>query len=373
VSEQLAPQLRNYDLRAQALSSYVFIASNVILHGRKDSQFTHLDELFPPIIPLLTSHHHTLRGFTQILVYHVIQKLFSGMNASDHSHLSLEKRCFVDLKCYLENNSDCAKIFIDYMVMQNTREDLRSSMANDAAVVKNEIMHIDESQEHESTIDRCSRKELLEDFQRKITVSQIQETWLGSLLGGMYMNENYTSSSLGTKIPFSVVLSIENEDGLLDVLLRREDVASEKSSQRQQVVVVASLIDRIPNLAGLARSCEFQLIRFTFMLLFVTAEKWIPILEVPVGSLSAFLEKKKREGFAVVGLEQTANSTSLDRFKFPAKTVLVLGREKEGIPVEIIRSLDGCIEIPQLGVVRSLNVHVTGAIALWEYTRQHKF
>lgn len=52
--------------------------------------------------------------------------------------------------------------------------------------------------------------------------------------------------------------------------------------------------------------------------------------------------------------------------------VLVLGREKEGIPVDIIHILDACIEIPQLGVVRSLNVHVSGAIALWEYTRQQR-
>ncbi|KAK2356382.1 tRNA/rRNA methyltransferase (SpoU) family protein [Trifolium repens] len=53
-------------------------------------------------------------------------------------------------------------------------------------------------------------------------------------------------------------------------------------------------------------------------------------------------------------------------------SVLVLGREKEGIPVDIIHILDACVEIPQFGVVRSLNVHVSGAIALWEYTRQQR-
>jgi tRNA G18 (ribose-2'-O)-methylase SpoU len=52
--------------------------------------------------------------------------------------------------------------------------------------------------------------------------------------------------------------------------------------------------------------------------------------------------------------------------------VLVLGREKEGIPVDIIHVLDACVEIPQLGIVRSLNVHVSGAIAVWEYTRQQR-
>lgn len=52
----------------QALSSYIFIAANVILHGEK-IQSGHLDELLPPIVPLLTSHHHTLRGFTQVTLY----------------------------------------------------------------------------------------------------------------------------------------------------------------------------------------------------------------------------------------------------------------------------------------------------------------
>ena len=31
---------------------------------------------------------------------------------------------------------------------------------------------------------------------------------------------------------------------------------------------------------------------------------------------------------------------------------------------------DACVEIPQLGIIRSLNVHVSGALMVWEYTRQ---
>jgi len=44
--------------------------------------------------------------------------------------------------------------------------------------------------------------------------------------------------------------------------------------------------------------------------------------------------------------------------------------EKEGIPVDLIQLLDGCVEIPQQGIIRSLNVHVSGALLIWEYTRQ---
>ena len=46
------------------------------------------------------------------------------------------------------------------------------------------------------------------------------------------------------------------------------------------------------------------------------------------------------------------------------KVILLLGKEKEGIPQEYLGILDLCVEIPQFGVIRSLNVHVTGALCL---------
>ena len=60
----------------------------------------------------------------------------------------------------------------------------------------------------------------------------------------------------------------------------------------------------------------------------------------------------------------------LQDYAFPTKTVLLLGKEKEGIPQEYLPMLDACVEIPQFGVIRSLNVHVSGALCLWEYTKQ---
>ena len=61
----------------------------------------------------------------------------------------------------------------------------------------------------------------------------------------------------------------------------------------------------------------------------------------------------------------------MTEFQFPNRpTILLLGKEKEGIPVQYLQAVDQCVEIPQLGIIRSLNVHVTGALAIWEYTRQ---
>ncbi len=60
-----------------------------------------------------------------------------------------------------------------------------------------------------------------------------------------------------------------------------------------------------------------------------------------------------------------------DVFRFPPKTALLLGREREGIPQHLLELLDSAVEIPQAGIIRSLNVHVAGALAMGEFMRQH--
>ncbi|KAF3772821.1 putative methyltransferase [Nymphaea thermarum] len=247
---------------------------------------------------------------------------------------------------------------------QDARGDLRMSMANDEMTLKNEDLAVQQSDQTLSTPGHPKDKTF--NFQKKVTLEKV--------IG--FPNSLADEYSL-------VYVEIEEEDHLYTMMLLGRNTDLLKDG-RQELIVIASLLDRIPNLAGLARTCEvFKAAALAiadksvmqdkqFQLISVTAEKWVPVLEVPICSIKPFLEKKKRDGFCLVGLEQTANSVPLDQYSFPRKTVLVLGREKEGIPVDIIHILDACVEIPQLGVVRSLNVHVSGAIAIWEYTRQQR-
>ncbi|XP_065856837.1 uncharacterized protein [Euphorbia lathyris] len=414
VGEQLVPILQDYDMKPQALSSYVFIAANIILHAPKAYKSSHLDKLLPPVVPLLTSHHHSLRGFTQLLVYQVFSKCFPSLDPGASGTMPLEKRCFEDLRSYLGENPDCkrlrasmegyldaydpiisstpAGIFVNRVeelefecvptslleellnFLNNVREELRRSMAKDDVIIKNESLKIDEDCNSRIILpDAEPHKETSFDFQKKVTPAKHEEKGDGS------------NSMFGINDTYKHLLEMEKEDNLLDQSLQ-SSILTMKSTRagRQDFILVASFLDRIPNLAGLARTCEvFKASGLAiadasilhdkqFQLISVTAEKWVPIVEVPEKSVKQFLEKKKQEGFSILGLEQTANSLPLDQYVFPKKTVLVLGREKEGIPVDIIHILDACIEIPQLGVVRSLNVHVSGAIALWEYTRQQR-
>ena len=109
----------------------------------------------------------------------------------------------------------------------------------------------------------------------------------------------------------------------------------------------------------------------------MTAEEWVDMEEVSPEQLPNYLRQLKAEGYSLVGLEQTVTSKILGTVSLPEKMVLVLGHEKEGIPINIIRvfdfdefhikMLDLCIEIPQYGIIRSLNVHVSGSILLWQY------
>ncbi|KAG2183567.1 hypothetical protein INT43_006573, partial [Umbelopsis isabellina] len=152
--------------------------------------------------------------------------------------------------------------------------------------------------------------------------------------------------------------------------------------RRNDLIVVGSLIDRLPNLAGLCRTCEiFNASLLTvhslkikddpnFLGISVASEKWMPMKEVSETDVLTFLKEKKQEGYVVCGLEQTTNSTPLQDFEFPSKCVLLLGKETQGIPAHLLQILDHAIEIPQFGITRSLNVHVSASICIYEYTKR---
>ncbi|XP_067277311.1 probable methyltransferase TARBP1 isoform X2 [Pseudorasbora parva] len=149
------------------------------------------------------------------------------------------------------------------------------------------------------------------------------------------------------------------------------------------LLVVASLIDKPTNLGGLCRTCEIfgakalvldslrHINDKQFQALSVSSELWLSMLEVKPAELSDYLLLKKREGYWVIGVEQTSNSQSLQDYTFPERSLLLLGNEREGIPANLLQLVDVCVEIPQHGVIRSLNVHVSAALLVWEYTRQH--
>jgi tRNA G18 (ribose-2'-O)-methylase SpoU len=160
----------------------------------------------------------------------------------------------------------------------------------------------------------------------------------------------------------------------------------------QPLTVVASLISKATNLGGLARTCEIFAAEAlvvpdaaaaaadaSFAAVAVSAAEWMTLASVPPASLLPYLRARRAAGDAIVGLEQAARSSPLGDFSWtrrPAaagasgRTVLVLGAELTGMPTDVIHACDDIVEITQLGVVRSMNVHVAAALCIFEYSRQ---
>ena len=66
--------------------------------------------------------------------------------------------------------------------------------------------------------------------------------------------------------------------------------------------------------------------------------------------LTDFLQLKKSEGYCIVGVEQTANSQSLQDYQFPEKTLLLLGYEFTKKNIWPQKQVEGCSSINQIQV-----------------------
>lgn len=79
------------------------------------------------------------------------------------------------------------------------------------------------------------------------------------------------------------------------------------------------------------------------------------------------IDQLKKDGYYLVGLEQTTKSTNLPDFEAKAheKICIVLGSEVSGIDDELIPLMDEFVAIPQFGHKHSLNVSVAAGVILY--------
>lgn len=124
--------------------------------------------------------------------------------------------------------------------------------------------------------------------------------------------------------------------------MKNQKLFNAAGKRKQNLIICATLVDKVPNLAGLARTAEIfsastlvmpnLLVRKQddFKTISASANDWIEMEECKEDELLSWLYKKKSAGYTVVGLEQTSSSKCITKFKFPDKTVLLLGKEKEG-------------------------------------------
>ena len=97
----------------------------------------------------------------------------------------------------------------------------------------------------------------------------------------------------------------------------------------------------------------------------VSSDKWTKISYLE--TIEQFLSHIKETNYNLVLIDQANNSKSLFDFEYPQNPLFLLGAEKGGIP-DLVKNLNHPIlEIPQYGLVHSLNLSCAGSIVIYHY------
>ncbi|KAJ3081848.1 Tar (HIV-1) RNA binding protein 1, partial [Quaeritorhiza haematococci] len=402
VMDMFWTHLTHHDRRAHTVTSLISVTAHAGEHIRdQGDQRRFYGNLFKHALMWVTSNHFTIRVFAHYAV------LRGWMFCKGQSHLSSIPASLTQLQPLMEyiiNNPECRKhrekceqtYFLGggFHPIRDVNLDFIFRYAMKVGVIA-EAERISPTAFEKLESDAGAglfiplRLQNVTDFSYQDQAISDQQVHKGT--GGQEANatsngdddatEDVSKGDAGGEmalqkkiIPWEAMMETD-----IDLFREREDFAKK---QRNPLIVVASLITKAPNLGGLCRTCEIfnaeMLVvnnlkikdDLVFQSLCVTADRWMPMKEVKEVDLMEFLQEKKEEGYALVGIEQATNSVSLESFHFPKKCVLLLGKEREGIPVRYLPLLDHVLEIPQYGLIRSLNVHVSGALIIWEYTKQ---
>lgn len=160
--------------------------------------------------------------------------------------------------------------------------------------------------------------------------------------------------------------------------LNRIDVTEFKAAEKTPLIVVLDDIRSMYNVGSVFRTADsFRLEKL--MLCGITACPPHPeIHKTALGaedsmewesapSAKEAVEQLKIQGYEVYALEQVEHSIPLQNFnpEKEKKYAIVLGNEVKGVAQEAVDACNGAIEIPQFGTKHSMNVSVSGGIAIW--------
>ncbi|MDE0935476.1 MAG: TrmH family RNA methyltransferase [Mariniblastus sp.] len=87
-------------------------------------------------------------------------------------------------------------------------------------------------------------------------------------------------------------------------------------------------------------------------------------------TLVPVLKTLKKEGYRIVGLEQTDRSQLIYEYVYRRRTALIIGHERDGMTADELALVDDVIEIPVYGMPYSYNVVTATTMAVYEYLRQ---
>jgi len=123
------------------------------------------------------------------------------------------------------------------------------------------------------------------------------------------------------------------------------------------------------NITGLILP-EHQSVQLTDAVLQVSQGAFVHLPIFQCGNLHHQLRALKKEGFWIIGAENSVKAMPWHQLDYKRKLVLVMGSEGKGIRPVIIKACDELITIPMQGKLNSLNVSSATSAVLFERLRQ---
>jgi tRNA (guanosine-2'-O-)-methyltransferase len=163
----------------------------------------------------------------------------------------------------------------------------------------------------------------------------------------------------------------ERKERLLNVL---------KNRQHNITVVLENIFDP-HNISAVMRTCDAVGVQEIYVLntripphkkwgpkSSSSAAKWLTIHQhTDVETCFAELRSKYKR---VLTTHLSSDAVSLYQIDFTERVALVFGNEHDGVSAEIRSLADGNFIIPQVGIIKSLNISVACAVSLYEAFRQ---
>jgi len=96
-----------------------------------------------------------------------------------------------------------------------------------------------------------------------------------------------------------------------------------------------------------------------------TSELYTSVIHLP--DAAAFTRHIDQKNYELVAIELHDRAVNLFEAEYPDRPCFLLGAELVGIPDELIERASTVVQIPQWGLVPSLNLAVAGSIVVYDY------
>lgn len=367
---QMISMLKDVD-KPVVIASYERILYLAIQNLSMDKKTQYVSTFIKVVLPGATSNKAVIRHFTVSLIYSISIAVRKDNLKIEPALVEIVHSIYEGL---VKSNSSEQYRSGDALLW-DIHEDLNLVNLSGAILLK-------VSDREFRYISKKAFVSLLSHEQKAVLCHPIGEEGEDALIGSRKVPKQKTLQ----KISFhghEVQSPLQVKDMTWNNVIKMTGSNSTLSIKRSKLIVVASLVDKPPNLGGICRLCDVLGVGMLtihdikvktnaqFRSVAVTADQWMPMEELRQADIINYLIEKRRQGYTLIGLEQTDRSLVLRKdLKFPEKSLILLGKEKEGIPGELLAELDFCIEIKQVGVVRSMNIQTATAVIVHAYSSQ---